>query len=224
MGIAERREREKALRRVTILASAKEVAMFKGVERMSMEDIAEKAELAKATLYQYFPGKEAILNELCEESARGFLEHLKTLPTGSVSGIDAMRLLWQSYISMFGDSDEMLLVFRIRNYLASWPLADGQTWQTRSPYVHSIFSAIYAMIEQCKAEGIFDPLLNSSKALHLLLRLFSDIIEDTVGRPEQDRGSVSLIKEMTSTFQTVIRGFAKEGIEHAELDIGLVIP
>ncbi|MCL2600307.1 MAG: TetR/AcrR family transcriptional regulator, partial [Treponema sp.] len=107
MGIAERREREKAARRKNILSCTRELIMSQGVDRVSMEDIAHKAELSKATLYLYFPSKEAIFNEICEDSARGFLEYLGQLScAGSgITGIEAIRYLWQGYVKQFGDSD-----------------------------------------------------------------------------------------------------------------------
>jgi AcrR family transcriptional regulator len=195
--------------------------MSKGVEKVSMEDIAAKAELSKATLYLYFPSKEALLNEICEQSARGFMGHLAALQGAAVSGMDALKFLWQGYVKMFGDSDEMLLVFRIRNYLANWlPLDWHEKQQVKSPCMDSILTAMRSIIEQCKADGVFDPALNSARALRLLLRLFSESIESASCLPVQERNSPSLIREMTSTFQIVIRGFAKEGTGHALLDIG----
>lgn len=58
MGIAERKEREKQQRREEILQAAEEVFFSKGFEKSTMEDVAEKAELSKGTLYLYFKSKE----------------------------------------------------------------------------------------------------------------------------------------------------------------------
>ncbi|MCL2192845.1 MAG: TetR/AcrR family transcriptional regulator [Treponema sp.] len=216
MGIAERKEREKAARRRNILACTKELIMLQGVERVSMEDIAQKAELSKATLYLYFANKEAIFNEICEESARGFLEYLGRLsPDGT--GIAAIRYLWRGYVSLFGDSDEMLIVFQVRSFLASWLPPDPQ--QIKSPHIGAIITAIHTMIEQCKAEGIFAADLNSAKAVRMMLLLFSTIVQNTARLPPEARNSPAMIREMTNTFQIIIRGFAREGIEHSRLDI-----
>jgi len=58
MGISERREREKTERRKAILDCARSLILSQGVQRVSMEDIARKAELSKATVYLYFSSKE----------------------------------------------------------------------------------------------------------------------------------------------------------------------
>jgi TetR/AcrR family transcriptional regulator len=58
MGIAERKEREKQQRKAEIIQAAELVFFSKGFEQSTMDDIAEKAELSKGTLYLYFKSKE----------------------------------------------------------------------------------------------------------------------------------------------------------------------
>ena len=58
MGIAERKEREKQQRKEDIINAAEIVFFTKGFESATMDDIAEKVELSKGTLYLYFKGKE----------------------------------------------------------------------------------------------------------------------------------------------------------------------
>ena len=60
MGIAERKEREKEQRRQDILDAALTVFARKGMDQATMDDVAETAELSKATLYLYFSGKEEL--------------------------------------------------------------------------------------------------------------------------------------------------------------------
>jgi len=61
LGILERKEREKEYRRKTIINAAEYVFFNKGFESATMQDIADKSELSKGTLYLYFKTK----NELC---------------------------------------------------------------------------------------------------------------------------------------------------------------
>jgi len=58
MGIAERKEREKQLRREEIVLAAEKVFFSKGFDLSTMDDIADEAELSKGTLYLYFKNKE----------------------------------------------------------------------------------------------------------------------------------------------------------------------
>ena len=58
MGIAERKEREKLQRRKDIIDAAEKVFFYRGFESATMDEIAEKVELSKGTLYLYFKSKE----------------------------------------------------------------------------------------------------------------------------------------------------------------------
>lgn len=58
MGIAERKEREKQQRKEEIIQAAEDVFFSRGFEQSTMDDIAERAELSKGTLYLYFKSKE----------------------------------------------------------------------------------------------------------------------------------------------------------------------
>jgi len=201
----------------------KKLILSQGVERVTMEAIAHEAEISKATLYLHFSNKETLFNEICERSSHSFLGYLAQLiaPGSSApapTGMEAMKCLWQAYLTQFGHNDEMLIVFQVRNYLANWPPA-GQSDSIKSPNVDAILSALYKIVEQCKAEEVFDSNLDSSTAVNLLLMLFSTVMQNTAKLSPAERNSASTIKEMTNTFQTLIRGFAKEGVSHARLDI-----
>jgi AcrR family transcriptional regulator len=60
MGTKERKEREKKLRRDQILTAAIELIEKQGFEKTTMDEIAEKAELSKGTLYLYFNDKSTL--------------------------------------------------------------------------------------------------------------------------------------------------------------------
>jgi len=219
MGIIERREREKTERRKTILNCARELILSQGVEHVSMEGIAAKAELSKATVYLYFSSKEELLSEICEEGARCFHEQLKMFPLSGLKGMAALKLLWHSYLELFGSFNEMIIIFQVRNYLDSWLPIVSMKGQYKSTNVDAILLSIKNIIDECKDEGIFAPDLDSTVATRLLLSIFSKILEHASDLPEETRGSPAVVEEMINTFQIVIRGFAKEGISHSLLDI-----
>jgi len=219
MGITERREREKNERRQAILNCAMELVLTQGVEHVSMEDIAGKAELSKATVYLYFSSKEELLIEICEEAARKFCEHLKGFSENGLKGMAALRFLWHGYVALFGSFNEMVIIFKVRNYLDSWMPIVSMEGQNKSANVDAILSSIKNIIDECKAEGVFAPDLDSTVATRLVLSIFSIIIEHASHLPAEVRGSPAVTEEMISTFQIIIRGFAKEGIDHSMLDI-----
>jgi TetR/AcrR family transcriptional regulator len=62
-----RREREKEERRQSILRAAREVFFENGFHRATVDDVAERAEVSKGTVYLYFESKETILAHLLLE-------------------------------------------------------------------------------------------------------------------------------------------------------------
>ncbi len=70
MGIAERKEREKQLRREEIVLAAEKTFFSKGFDLSTMDDIAEEAELSKGTLYLYFKNKEDLHMAVARNSIR----------------------------------------------------------------------------------------------------------------------------------------------------------
>lgn len=218
MGIAERREREKKDRRKTILNCAKDLILEHGAKGISMEDIAHKAELSKATVYLYFSGKEILFNEIQNESAQIFLERFKSSMKTNLTGMNAIRHLWLCFIELFGNSNELIIAFKIHNYLnPGLPfISEGQNIPSN---INAIIVIIKTLINQCKKEGVFDPNLDSDMATHMLLTMFSNMIETVAGMPANTRKSPAFFSEMTKTFQIVIYGFAKEGIKRSSLNI-----
>jgi len=218
MGITERREREKIERRRAILNCARELVLLQGVHYVSMEDIARKAELSKATVYLYFSSKEILFNEICEDAARVFLEHSKPIDI-ETSGLMALKSFWRGYVEMFGNFDDMIIIFQVRNFLyPGMPFASlGE--KSKSPNADAIIASMKNIIDRCKAEELFDSALDSDMATRLLLSMFSIIVESAARIPHETRKSLAVTEELKNTFQIIIRGFAKEGVDRSCLNI-----
>lgn len=107
-----RRERKKEKTRLDILAVALELFRKQGVDATTMEQIASEADIAKATLYNYFPVKEAIVSEHWRQKIREYQPRvvdllqsapdtrarLQTLFTEMMDYIEANRDIYAIYI------------------------------------------------------------------------------------------------------------------------------
>ena len=91
MGVVGRREREKRERRQAILEAAAAVFLEKGPSAASMDEIADRAELSKGTLYLYFSSKEDLFVAVSADA----LDYLASLFRRAVekapSGLDAIK-------------------------------------------------------------------------------------------------------------------------------------
>lgn len=70
MGISQRKEKEKQIRRNDIIDAAEELFFSKGYDVITMDDVAKKAEFSKRTVYVYFNSKEQLYFEIM---VRGYI-------------------------------------------------------------------------------------------------------------------------------------------------------
>jgi TetR/AcrR family transcriptional regulator len=98
MGIEERRERERGERRELILQSAVQVYPEEGYHAATMEKLAQKAELSRATLYLYFKTKEEIFVDAIVSCTDYFGDVLENIYDRRETIKDnLMRELWKGF-------------------------------------------------------------------------------------------------------------------------------
>ncbi|GHU78105.1 hypothetical protein FACS189462_1890 [Spirochaetia bacterium] len=223
MGIQERREREKAERKALIMRCARELILEYGAEKVSMRDIAKETELSKATLYLYFPSREDLFREICAEAALHFTEYFQTQVRPGLSAMELIKLYWKSYVDFFGQSDDMIMLFNMRHYMAPGypfiPIEENLDSVTGPAY--RFFNVIKNMIDQGIAEGVFEPDINSAMYSHTILSLFSLIVENAAKFPgASENANPNIIGEMKNIFQIMLRGIAREGVDRSLLVLG----
>lgn len=167
MGIHERKEREKEQRREEILNAAQAVFFEKGLANATMDEIAEKAELSKGTLYLYYASKEDlylavmvrgfdVLHEMC----------LKTVET-SPSPAEAVWNLGKTYFEFY---EQHLNFFRMFYFL-------------QSPTLHKQVSP--DMMEACNGQ--------TNKTWKLVIDLFQRGIDEGQFRKDVNPVEASVI-------------------------------
>ena len=106
-----RMDRKKEETRQKILAAAMKLFREQGFDAISMETIAETVDVAKGTLYNYFPVKEAILDEYIRRNFKGISEawvakfqelpntpaRMEAVFADLLTGIQAQKLIFEKY-------------------------------------------------------------------------------------------------------------------------------
>src|SRR5262249_6869872 len=97
MGIADRKQRQKAQLREQILEAAREIVLREGFRSLSMRKLADAVEYAPATLYLHFQNRDEIARELC---LRGFEELWAFLaPAASLADrLERLRTAAERYV------------------------------------------------------------------------------------------------------------------------------
>src|SRR5512136_2342491 len=98
VGTAERREREKQERNDAIMDAALEVFAEKGLKNSTVDDVAEKAELSKGTLYLYFKSKEHLFFAIDMRAARLLRERFEEAAQSETTGSAKVRAIGRAYV------------------------------------------------------------------------------------------------------------------------------
>ncbi len=106
----ERRERAKQAKQAAILEAARNLFNERGFQAACMEDIAERAGLAKGTVYLYFRGKEALFNRLCEQTLQETLDERREIVRRTPDPAQALRLFWEEHVRRVRENPILLLL------------------------------------------------------------------------------------------------------------------
>ncbi len=218
MGVQERKDREKAERKAMIIRHTKDLIVEKGVDSFSMLDIAKRAELSKATLYLYFPSKEAILEAIFNEAGSFFFNYVNARLDRASSGIEAIRAIWMSYLEIFGGSRDLFVMFGIKNYIApGFPLVYDEKDMNPERSHFRLYQLISRVLERGLADGTLDPSIAPEKIARTVIMIADGIVDNVARLPLELRDTAIIIQEMKSTFEIVLRGLAAPGIDRSLL-------
>ena len=98
MGITERKEREKEQRRNDIIDAAEKILFIKGYDNTTMEDVAEEAELSKATLYLYFKSKEDLHFAICTRAMQILMRMFQKAVLKNKSAFENLLEVGKAYV------------------------------------------------------------------------------------------------------------------------------
>uniref|UniRef100_A0AAU1M3M1 TetR/AcrR family transcriptional regulator n=1 Tax=Streptomyces sp. NBC_00148 TaxID=2903626 RepID=A0AAU1M3M1_9ACTN len=85
-----RRERKKAATRQAIADAALELFLEHGFERVSVRDVAERADVSTTTLFAHFPGKEALVFDREADVEAALVAAVRDRPEG-LGVVEALR-------------------------------------------------------------------------------------------------------------------------------------
>jgi len=85
----------------------------KSIDAVTVEEITEKADVGKGTLYQYFDDKEEIVVTLVEEAVEHLIERIRSYESAPETLEDMLEHLLNAHYEFFVDSsEEFLLLFQ----------------------------------------------------------------------------------------------------------------
>lgn len=101
MGINERKEKEKEIRRSDIIEAAERIFFSKGYDLATMDDVAKEAEFSKRTIYVYFNSKEQIYFEIMIRGYKLLIGSLKADLQNKKTKNDAIEKIKQMSATLY---------------------------------------------------------------------------------------------------------------------------
>ncbi len=154
-----RREREKEERRQSILRAAREVFFENGFHRATVDNVAERAEVSKGTVYLYFESKETILAFLLLDGLNEMTVELEQAYAAAepVPADERLRRLGRAYIRFFESGPEYFWLLMAMDRGRFRDSVDAKVYQKVLSASLEGLDWVARAVQQGIDEGIFPP-------------------------------------------------------------------
>jgi AcrR family transcriptional regulator len=112
MGTSERKEREKEQKKMLILESAEELILEKGLDHLHMDEVAERAEVSKGSLYHYFKNKTDLVLGICNKATNMLSSEISDVLTRDLPGIDMVYTIGATFLNFVRSQPEFFRSMR----------------------------------------------------------------------------------------------------------------
>jgi TetR/AcrR family transcriptional regulator, regulator of autoinduction and epiphytic fitness len=146
-------ERRRDRRKAEIVRTATEILSSRGYQGMSLEDVAEQTDIAKATLYHYFSGKDELVAAVLEALTVDVIGRLEAQRDAvrDQSYLVQLRALIREQVRILTDTaPEVATVF---SWPKSWPAIFDRTMKDSRRRHDAIFRRV---VDAGLAAGEFD--------------------------------------------------------------------
>lgn len=207
MGVRERKEREKQERRRIIVKAAEKIIQVKGVEGMTMDDVAVFAELGKGTIYLYFKNKVDLFHAVVCRGLRILLKDIHREVAAPASAMERLVAAGRAYYRFCLDHP---LYFNAMMHMENMDFDfEGRYEMSGVECCEKVSNEIFALLADLAGEGVSDGTLQAEmdpRKLSVLLWA-------------QISGVVKMIAGKSDLFEK-LWGFSPE--EMMELQFGLI--
>lgn len=144
-GNLSRRERERQQRVELILDSAEELFLKKGFSATTMNDIGEAAEFNRASLYHYFPSKEAIYVATVERGMDYLIATAKESVRQGTNAREKIQKLREAIVSVVSQRQNFFRLYFITRFEVFPYLSPelAERLQSKTYEMDSIFHGIF---------------------------------------------------------------------------------
>lgn len=144
--------RTKKARKELILNKAYDMCIERGVEKTSMNDIADECNITRRTIYNYFETKKDLLLFLMDQKMESVLEKHKYKKNFNVNGYEDLESLLQHIFEIcYETREEIAFIIQVKIILSH----DTKDYKTRS-FLEEIFLNYFRYYDDILERGLAD--------------------------------------------------------------------
>lgn len=178
-----------------ILQSAEELIWRFGVKSVTMDDIARELGISKKTIYQHFPDKDSIVEEVISHKLTCERAEMEIVEVQSSNAIDEIMIALKNIKVLIGHMNPALL-FELKKYHPS-------AWQLFQTHKHKhLKKAIIRNIEWGIAEGLYLDTVDAEALTNLRLEEVEMAMDPTIFPPDR----FSMLDLQTQFLHHFLRG------------------
>jgi AcrR family transcriptional regulator len=174
----ERKEKEKEQRRNTIIDAAQALFFAKPYDEITIEAIAERAQLAKGTVYLYFTSKEEVYSAVAVRGARILNQLLKDKIEGKKNGLEKTFATGEAYYQFFNEQPRY---FKMFSEAANLDLCDYKTSQELFTVSRDNLEIVLNAVIEGERDDSIKPDLDPKLTAIFLIQSTKSMIELTPG-------------------------------------------
>jgi AcrR family transcriptional regulator len=207
MGIAERKEREKQLRREEIVLAAEKIFFSKGFDLSTMDDIAEEAELSKGTLYLYFKSKEDLHMAVARNSIRILRDITLKATEGSGNALEKLGRMGRACIAFSRNDPDRMKAIMILEEMEPQSLSVTTSDVQELIYKESTVETVIQVVEQGVKEKLIRADIPALLVAHTLWMTVLSVVRFVTMKPALlEALELSQDQILESHFEMILNG------------------
>lgn len=136
-------EEQKNKKRQSIMDAAFACFMEKGIHKSSVDEIVQKANVAKGTFYLYFSDKADLMQQLCIHISKSVLiEAYKKVKKNAAASFTENIITLTDYIIEYFKSHKLVLKLLERNF--SWPLIENELKNEQDDLMAEMMNTLFS--------------------------------------------------------------------------------
>lgn len=218
MGVAERKEREKELKRTMILEEAEKLILEKGLDQLHMDEVAERAEVSKGSLYLYFNNKTDLVLGICHKASRMMNKMTSGVLTEEKSGLEMVYQIGINYLKFASEHPEFYRAMRfLENYKDTDQAKNSDYLAMCGQNRQESFRVMVRAIQIGMQDGSINPSYDPEELALLLWSTSHGVVN--MAYMHQNAEHFKLLDNLGIDLETIFSGYMKligQGIESRE--------